>query len=177
MGVKFVGGIHFHQVSLFHHHDTVGKEFDHREVVCDKKIGESVVLLEIVEQVEHLSLDGDIECRDALVANHQFGLKHQSPGDADTLTLTTRELMGIATVPISLKTDLLHQLEHSLPTLFVGIIKMIIAQRFEDGLAHRDAGIERRIGVLENDLEFGTEGAHFRRRESVQGTSTIMDGS
>ena len=40
----------------------------------DEEVSVAVLFLEVVEEVEYLSLHGDIEGRDAFVADDQFGL-------------------------------------------------------------------------------------------------------
>ena len=49
--------------------------------------------LQILQQVHDLRLDRDIERRDRLVANDQFGFCRECPCDADALTLTAGEFV------------------------------------------------------------------------------------
>ena len=59
-----------------------------------KRIGQVVLPLQVLQQVEDLRLHRDVERGDDLVAHQQLGLEHQGPGDADALALAARELAG-----------------------------------------------------------------------------------
>src|SRR4029434_10716025 len=48
------------------------------------------------QQVDDLGLDGDVECRDRLVAHHQFGAQDHGAGDADPLALAAGEFVRVA---------------------------------------------------------------------------------
>ena len=61
MGKEFVRRSLFHYTALFHHHDSVGEEFDHRKVMGDENIGVPMAFFQFVKQIQHLRLDGDIE--------------------------------------------------------------------------------------------------------------------
>ena len=58
---EVVGSAALDDLSFLHHHDAVGHVVDDAEVVGDEKVGEAVLLLEVVEKVEHLCLDADVE--------------------------------------------------------------------------------------------------------------------
>ena len=56
------------------HHGHARRDVAHdREVVCDEEVGQPELLLEILEQVDDLRLNRDVECRDRLVADDEFG--------------------------------------------------------------------------------------------------------
>src|ERR1043166_5271391 len=61
-------------VAEVHHHDAVGDVADDVQVVRDEDVRQSEFLLQVLEQVEDLRLDGDVECRDGLVADDQLGV-------------------------------------------------------------------------------------------------------
>ncbi|MNL54267.1 hypothetical protein D3C87_1775860 [compost metagenome] len=56
-----VGGRGFHHMAQIHHHHPVGDVVHHAQIVADEDVGEAELFLEVVEQIEHLRLDGDIE--------------------------------------------------------------------------------------------------------------------
>ena len=60
-----------------------------------KQIRDSLFLLEILQQVNHLCLDGYVKCRYGLIANDQIRLKNQRPCNPHTLSLPAGKLMGI----------------------------------------------------------------------------------
>ena len=165
-----------------HHHDAVGEEFHYTEVVGDEEIGVVVAPLEVVEEVEDLGLHADVEGRDALVAHHQLGLEDEGAGDADTLALAAAELVGIAAVPVGLEAYLLHEGEDS---FFQGILsnRSILSiqslpvnfEGFGDGVADGDTWVEAGVGVLEDNLQFGPQGAHLVGGEGVEALSAVED--
>jgi hypothetical protein len=79
-----------------------------REVVRDEHVREVVVPLQVLEQVDHLCLHGDIEGRHGLVADDELGLHRESTRDPDALTLSARKLVR---VPIRVLRPQAHFLE------------------------------------------------------------------
>ena len=71
-----------------------------REVVGDEEVGEAQLLLEVLEEVEDLGLDGDVEGRDGLVADDELRVEGEGAGDADALALAAGELVGVARMAV-----------------------------------------------------------------------------
>ena len=69
--------------------------FDHAQVVADEQIGQPQLLAQVHEQVEDLSLDGDVQSRHRLVAHQHRRLHGQRPGNADALALAATELVRV----------------------------------------------------------------------------------
>src|SRR5690625_2554070 len=86
------------EVAVAHDGDALGDPFDHRQIMADEQARESVLLLQAFEQVEDLRLHRYVERRGRLVGDEQLRPQGQSAGDADALTLTAGELMGVADV-------------------------------------------------------------------------------
>ena len=95
-----------------------------------------------------------IETSSALTGSSQtmnFGSHGQRPGDADPLPLPAGELVRIAVVCVRVHAHLVQELEYAV--LFVLAFGQVVdAEGFADDAAHGHAGVERGIGVLENDL-------------------------
>ena len=53
-----------------HHGYTVADMLYHREIVSDKKVGQMKLLLQILQEVKDLGLDGDVQGRDRFVSNN-----------------------------------------------------------------------------------------------------------
>ena len=68
----------------------------HAEIVRDEQIGEAELVLQVLQQVDHLRLDRHVERRDRLVADDQLGLERQRAGDADALALAAGEFVRVA---------------------------------------------------------------------------------
>ena len=62
----------------------------------DEDIRQIEVALQVAEQVEHLSLDRDVERRDRLVADDQLRRERERTRDADPLALPAGELVRVA---------------------------------------------------------------------------------
>ena len=63
--------------------------------MADEEYREAEELLEVLEEVQHLGLDGDVEGGGRLVADEEPGPGREGPGDRDALALTARELVWI----------------------------------------------------------------------------------
>ena len=61
----------------------------------DDEIGETELFLQVLEEIEHLGLDGDVEGRDRFVGDDEFRVDGEGPGDPDALSLTAGELMRV----------------------------------------------------------------------------------
>ena len=61
----------FHEPAEVHHGHAVGDVAHHGQVVGDEKVGQPVLGLEVLEQVDDLRLDRDIERGDRLVADDE----------------------------------------------------------------------------------------------------------
>ncbi len=53
----------------------------------DKQIGQSQILLQVLQQVDDLRLDGNIECAHWFITQHHLRLEGQGPGNGDPLSL------------------------------------------------------------------------------------------
>src|SRR5581483_1787688 len=135
-------------------HDRYSRDYvgDHREIVGDEEVGEAELVLQILQQVDHLRLDGDIEGGDRLVADDELGLHRQRAGDADPLPLPAGELVRVAAHVVGLQPDRLQELGHTVPELLPGPRQLVDDERLADDGADRHARIERGERVLEDDL-------------------------
>ena len=115
-----------HNVAQVHHTDPIGDIAHHRQVVGDEHIGQVLLLLQLLEQVDDLGLDGHVQGGHALVAHDELGLHHQGPGNGHALAPAAGELVGIAVDHIVLEAALVHggqdMLLHLLGALAVEIM-------------------------------------------------------
>ena len=75
---------------------------DDREVVRDEQVRQVELVFQILHQVEHLALHGDVQCGDGFVADDELGFECEGSGDADTLLLPAGELVGVSVVVLRL---------------------------------------------------------------------------
>ena len=78
------------------HRDLVAQVVDHREVVADQQVGHAELLLQVLQQVQHLRLHRDVERADRLVGDDQARPRDQRARDRDALALAAGELVRIA---------------------------------------------------------------------------------
>ena len=87
--------------------------------------------------------------------------------------------MGVAVIPVGLEADLLHEFYDTLldGCLFNSSRRAMDPQRFAYRFADGESRVEGRVGVLEDDLHLGPQGAHLAAGEGVQGTTPIADAA
>ena len=100
-----------------HHGDPVRHVVHHAEVVRDEDVRQLEVVLEVVEEVDHLCLDRNVERGHRLVGDDQLRAQRERAGDSDPLPLPTGELVGVAVHMLRGEADDLEQLLHALPDL------------------------------------------------------------
>ena len=113
-GEQFVGAGLFDDLPQVHDSGVVADVPDHRQVMGDEQIGEAEPVLQLLEEVEHLRLDGHIEGRDRLVEDQETRIESQGTRHADTLTLPAGELVGIAVRRVGIHPHQRQQLSHPL---------------------------------------------------------------
>ena len=101
-----------------HDHDAMREIAHQRQVVGDEDVGEVELVLEAVQERDHLGLDGDVEGRNRLVADDQLRLEGQSAGDGDALALAARELVWIAADVTGIEADLLEEFPDSRSAIY-----------------------------------------------------------
>ena len=75
---------------------------NNRQVVGNKHIGQVLLILQFLQEVNDLRLNGHIQSGNGLVADDELGPQRQRTGDADTLSLTAGELVRITVEEILL---------------------------------------------------------------------------
>ena len=78
------------------------------------RVGQTELFLQIFQQVDHLSLDGNIQRGNRLIADDQGRLKGQGAGNTNTLALTAGKFMRVAVGKSRVQT---HQFEQSFSTV------------------------------------------------------------
>ena len=94
------------------HGDPVADLVDDAEVVADEQVGHPGRLLELLEQVEHPRLRGDVERAGRLVADDDRRIQGQGSGDRDPLPLSAGELPRVAAAGVRRQPDRVEQLPH-----------------------------------------------------------------
>src|SRR2546423_6098581 len=94
-----------YNAAKIHHGYTVADMFHDRQVVGNKKIGETKLTLQLLHEVEYLSLDRDVQCGHWLVGDDKGWVESQGAGNTDTLALATAELMREAVDIVGVETN------------------------------------------------------------------------
>ena len=103
-----------------HHSHSITEVTYGGQIMGNEQVGQSQVALQLLEQVEDLSLDRDIQSTDRLIRHNQLGLESERSGDADSLTLATREFVRIAPYVTRVHPHLYHELLHA-PSTFLAL--------------------------------------------------------
>ena len=138
-----------------HNGNAIGDVLHDGQVVGDKQICGTELVLELLKKVQNLGLNGYVKCRDRLVADDQLWLQSERAGNADTLTLTAGELMRITVDVLGVQSDNVEKLADTLNALFLGA-HAVNGHGLGDDLADGHTGIQRSIRILEDKLHLAT---------------------
>jgi hypothetical protein len=119
--------------------------------VRDEQVREPELVLQVVQEIQHLRLDRDIERGDGLVQDHDLGIEHESARDRDTLALAAREHVRIAPVVLRAEPHLGEHAAHARAALLGAKLGVHLEWLVQDA-SHLLARIERAVGILEHDL-------------------------
>ena len=70
-----------------------GEVVDNAQIMRDEHERQLHLLLQILQKVQNLGLNGDVQCRDRLVADDELRVHGKRAGDADTLAAAAVELV------------------------------------------------------------------------------------
>ena len=115
---QHLAGTGFHDAPPVHDRHPRAEESDHREIVGDEEVRKVVLALELAEEIQHLSLDRDVEGRDRLVEHDEARRGRERARHRDALTLPAGHLRWTATKELGAEPDELEQLDHARPPGF-----------------------------------------------------------
>src|SRR2546422_3905280 len=127
-----------------------------------------VLILQVLQQVQDLRLDRHVERRHRLVADENLRLQGEAAGDCDPLSLAAGELVRILEERNFGEPHLLQQFMDRVAALACARPHAVHLQRLHEKLADREAGIERSIGILEDDLDPALVPHHLFLRDGQQ---------
>ena len=155
-----------HEVAEVHNADGVGDVLNNGKVVADEEVGQLVLILQLVQQVDDLRLNGHIQRRDRLVADDKLGVERERTRDADTLALAAGELVRVAVLVEGLQAAVVHDLVDVIVEFRLRD-KVVLTHGLADDLADRHTRGERGERILEDDLHLRAQGAHLLGGEVV----------
>ncbi len=141
----------FHHAPRIHDEHPVAEGRDEAQVVRDKDQPHAALTHQLVENIQHLQLHRDVECRCRLVGDQELRAADQHHGDHDALTHATGNLVRIEIEDTFGIADL-HRFEHVERTLLrLGIADPLMGlQRFDDLAPDGHDRIERIFRILQD---------------------------
>ena len=134
----------------------------------DEDEGEAVARLQVLQQVEHLALNGDVEGRHRLVADEQLRLEREGARDPDPLALAAGQLVRPAIGGRGrVEPDRVQQRLHRVAPL-TGVAASPRPQRLGHDVAHATPRVERRDRILQDQLQLGPTGPQVLAVEPAQ---------
>ena len=103
-----------------HHGHAVRDVTDHGEIVGDEDVGQVELVLDVLEQIDHLGLHRHIEGGHRLVTDDDARVEGQGPGHPDPLPLPARELVGVAVDVVGVEPHQLQELANPVSHLVLG---------------------------------------------------------
>ena len=147
----------------------------HRQVVADEHVRQAQFVLEPGQQVDHLGPDRHVERRRWLVQHKGLRLDSKCTGDGDALSLAAGKLMGVPRPETRGEGDHAEQLVYACAPLRPACDEVVNGQDFAQGRCDGEARVERRKGVLEDELYLA--GKDPPARSPVDGSSHELDAA
>ena len=161
-----LGVRHFDNFTQIHHHDPMAEVFDYSQIMRYKQEGDPALLLQILQEVDDLGLNGNVQGADRLITDKQFRLNSQSPRDSNALALAAAEFMGVALRVDRVEADRPEQFGDSrLPGRIV-LCEPMNVEGFTDDVFDCHARVERALGILKPHLQFSSMPAQFGAMQS-----------
>ena len=159
--VDLFGIAAFHQLAQVHHADIIRNVTHHRKVVGDKQVRGTFGLLIVTQQVDDLRLNGNVQCGDGLITDDQRGVQHQGAGNADALALAAGKLVGIPSGVFCRQANAVQHGKDFFVNFLLAFANMVGFQRLGNDIAHRHAGVQRSIRILEDHLHVAAHRLHL----------------
>ena len=121
-----------------------------QEIVRDEKVGQAKLVLQLIEHVDDLCLDGYVQRGNRLVTDDEIGIDREGSRDTDTLSLSAGELVRITCGVFAVQSDIAHQLKYTFMALLLGAIELMDVQRLTNDIRYGHTRIQGRIRILEN---------------------------
>lgn len=137
---------------MLHDYDVVTEHVGQGQVVADEEVGHSCFQLQTVKEFDHRLLYRHVQGTGGFVADNDFRLQHQGPGNGDTLPLAAGHAVGIAVCKFL---GQIHEAEH-FPRFFIHLFfsdEAVVHQGLADNIPDPLFGVEGCRGILENHLD------------------------
>ncbi len=167
-GIEAVAPGLLDQLPGIHDGHAVGHVGDDAEIVGDQQDRHVHLLLQFLQQFQHLGLDGDIQCRGRFVGNQQIGLAGQRDRDHHALFHAAGQLVRVFVdaAPCIGDADRVQQFQHALARRASAHGEML-AKHLADLVADGQHRVQRGHRLLEdhgNPPAANPSHAGFRQR-------------
>src|ERR1044071_9669814 len=109
--------------------------------MSDEQIGKTEFGLQVLQNIQDLGLNGNIQRRNRLIADDKFRAERQGTCDPNTLTLTAREFVRIATGMVTLQPNLGKRFQHDVHA-FPGFTNRMNMESLHDRFTDRYARVK-----------------------------------
>ena len=141
-----------HDPPEVHHRDPVGEVAHDAQVVGDQQVAGLALGLQLGQDVQDRGLDRNVERARGLVGDDDARIAGERARDRHALLEPTRQLARLEVEVALGETQVVGQLVDAL-VRGLALEPGQLAHRAAQDLAHGPAAVERRIGVLEDDLD------------------------
>ena len=86
--VQLVRVRNLHNLAQIHNGNPVGNVMHNQKVMGNEQISHAQFLLDIFKHIDHLGLDGHVQCADRLIADNELRIHSQRSRNSDTLSLS-----------------------------------------------------------------------------------------
>src|SRR5262249_26825157 len=133
---------HLYDLAEIHHRDARADVLDHGKVMGNENVSQTEFLLQVLQEIDDLCLNGYVERGYRFVTDNQFGRNRQGASNSDALALAAGELMWVPPHMIGVEPHGFEQLDDSVHVLPVGLHQAVNGQRLPYDGADRHAWIE-----------------------------------
>ena len=148
---------------------------DDVQIVRNEEIGQPQLVLQVLEEVDDLRLDGDVQGGDRLVADDELRVRGQGARDADALPLSAGELVRIVRGHLRIQAAHLHEAFDLLRALGAVCGQAEVVDGLGDDVARAQARVQRGIGILPDELHLLDVGAALLGGEGGDVLSLVED--
>ena len=175
-GKEFLHRTRFDNLSCIHQCHAVGITAHQRQIVRDEQKRNAALLLQILEQIQNLSLPRDIERRRRLIGNHNVRMAGKRHGDHHALLLPAREFMSkrFDSSFWIVEPDARKPLQRPFSSLGLGN-RFMQSHSLNDLLAHGHDGIEARCRLLKNHRQASSAYALHLRFGDAQQVASLKE--
>ena len=139
---QFIAFCQLHHTSKIHDTNSIRYVPDHRNIMSNKQIRKTQLILQIFHHINYLRLNRNIQCRNRLITDNKLRIYCQSSGDSYSLLLSTGKLMRETVGMFCIQSYNTKQLfDFFLPFFFIFCLMMNI-QCFSYDLSNRHTGIQ-----------------------------------